>query len=395
LLKKTCFLDCFSGVSGNMLLGGLLNAGLAEKVLQETITLLNLPGWRLDSKPVAVSGLQATLVQVQAQGRPEETEPHRHLSDIRTLLEQSDLDQAIIDRSLAVFTRLAEAEAHVHGTTLDKIHFHEVGAVDAIIDIVGVVAGFHQLGIEEIICSPLPMPDGGWVYCQHGELPLPAPAVCELLKGVPIYGDNLRQELVTPTGAALAVELSDSFGPMPAMTLERTAYGAGTMKRRDGRPNLLRLMIGHHNRQTAREAQQVEVIETHLDDWNPEYWPYVSGRLMRAGALDVSLVPIQMKKGRPGFLLRLLADPACAAHLKELVLSETTAIGLRFHTVQRMTLPRIIIELETPWGKVHAKKVDTPEGGRITPEYEDCARLAEEHNIPLQKIYAAVAKLSN
>ncbi|MCI5159626.1 MAG: LarC family nickel insertion protein, partial [Candidatus Electrothrix sp. AUS1_2] len=241
--KKICFLDCFSGVSGNMLLGALLNAGLSPEVLRETLGQLGLPGWNLRSTPTVQSGLRATLVQVHV----EETGPHRHLSDIRIILEQSALEPIIAERSLAVFTRLAEAEARVPGTTPEKIHFHEVGALDAIIDIVGTVAGLHLLGIEKVICSPLPMPCGGWVHCQHGDIPLPAPAVCELLKGIPVYGTNLQQELVTPTGAALAVELSSSFGPMPPMTLEQTGYGAGTMQRRDGRPNLLGLLIGHTN----------------------------------------------------------------------------------------------------------------------------------------------------
>lgn len=371
-----------------MFLGALFNAGLSPETLQELLNGLNLPGWKVSNTPVSVSGLQATSVQVHT----DEIGGHRHLSDIRTILEQSELDPVIQNRSLAVFTRLAEAEAHVHGTTSEKIHFHEVGALDAIVDIVGVVAGFHLLGIEEIICSPLPMPGGGWVHCQHGDIPLPAPAVCELLKGLPVYGVSLQQELVTPTGAALVAELSSSFGFMPPMTLEKTGYGAGTLQRQDGRPNLLRLMIGQ--KQAVEEAQQVEIIETHLDDWNPELWPHVAAKLMREGALDISLVPIQMKKGRPGFLLRLLAEPAHAAHLKNIILNETSAIGLRFHTVQRMTLPRIIIELPTPWGIIRAKKVSTSEGDRVTPEYEDCANLAEKHKIPLQKIYAAVTQLT-
>ena len=270
------------------------------------------------------------------------------------------------------------------------MHFHEVGAVDALIDIVGAVIGLKQLGIDEVICSPLPLPRG-WVRCQHGELPLPAPAVCELLKGVPVHGENLVQELVTPTGAALAVEFSRSFGPLPAMTIEQTGYGAGTRERRDRRPNLLRLLIG--TRHSVEEAQQVEVLETQLDDWNPESWPHVAAKLLAAGALDISLMPIQMKKGRPGFLLQVIADSAHAAALKTLLLTETSAIGLRFHRAQRMTLPRNIVELSTPWGKVRGKQVELPDGSRrIKPEYEDCARLAAEHGIPLQKIYAAIGR---
>ncbi|WPD23920.1 MAG: nickel pincer cofactor biosynthesis protein LarC [Candidatus Electrothrix scaldis] len=383
--KKTCFLDCFSGISGNMFLGALLNAGLPLKTLLESLEQLRLPGWELSSAPTVQSGLQATGVQVYT----DEASPHRHLSDIRAILEQSAVEPIIVERSLAVFTRLAEAEAHVHNRTPEKIHFHEVGALDAIIDVVGTVAGLHLLGIEEVICSPLPMPGGGWVHCQHGDIPLPAPAVCELLKGIPVYGERLQQELVTPTGAALVAELSSSFGQLPPMTLEQTGYGAGTMQRQDGRPNMLRLLIGRQN--TVAEAQQVEVIETHLDDWNPELWPYVAAKLIKQGALDVSLVPIHMKKGRPGVLLRLLADPAQALHLKDVILNETSAIGLRFYTVQRMTLPRTSVDLMTPWGRVQAKQVETSEGIRVTPEYEDCVRLAEQQDIPLQNIYAAVA----
>lgn len=375
-----------------MLLGALLNAGLSQEALEQTLSQLKLPDWELHCSSISIAGLQATSVQVQIAAQEKENKVHRHLSDILTILEQSELDPIIAQRSLAVFTKLAQVEAHVHGTTPEKIHFHEVGALDAIIDIVGVIAGYYLLGITEIICSSLPMPNGGWVHCQHGDIPLPAPAVCELLKGIPIYGVNLQQELVTPTGAALVAELSSSFETLPPMTLQHIGYGAGTMQRQDGRPNLLRLMIGQ--RQTVQEVQQVEVIETHLDDWNPEIWPHVAAKLMQEGALDISLIPIQMKKGRPGFLLRLLADPAQALHLKNSILNETSAIGLRFHTVQRMTLPRSSIELTTPWGTVRAKQVTTSQGIRITPEYEDCAKLAEQQDIPLQKIYATVGELS-
>ncbi len=372
-----------------MLLGGLLAVGLPEAFLRSELDKLRLPGWRLEIQPVVKAGLRAMMVRV----RTDEAKCCRHLSDIRTLLEESDLDGAVILQALSVFQRLAEAEARVHGVITEEVHFHEVGAVDALIDIVGVILGFAHLGISEVLCSPLPMPRG-WVRCQHGELPLPAPAVCELLKDVPVHGENLTQELVTPTGAALAVELSHNFGPLPAMRIEQTGYGAGTRERRDRRPNLLRLLIGR--RQTVDEAQQVEVIETQLDDWNPEAWPHVAAKFMAAGALDLSLTPIQMKKGRPGFLLQLVADPAHAAALKEMVLRETSAIGLRFRKEQRLTLPRSTVELITPWGAVRGKKVELPDGGsRIKPEYEDCVRLAKEQDVPLQQVWAAAKEEDN
>jgi uncharacterized protein (TIGR00299 family) protein len=387
-MNTICYLDCFSGISGNMLLGALLAAGLPESVLRTELDKLKLKGWRLEMKPTSKTGLQATLVKVHT--NRDEVQHPRHLSDIRTMLEQSALNSHVILRSLAVFQRLAEGEAAVHGISIEEVHFHEVGALDALIDIVGVMIGFAYFGIKEVICSPLPMPRG-WVRCQHGELPLPVPAVCELLKGIPVYGENLAQELVTPTGAALAVELSDSFGMLPTMRIERTGYGAGSRVRRDRRPNLLRLLLGQ--RQCVEESQLVEVLETQLDDWNPESWPYVSTKLLAANALDVNLIPIQMKKGRPGFLLRVIAAPAHSMRLKDILVQETSAIGLRFHTVQRMTLARKTVELTTPWGTVRGKQVELPDGRRrIKPEYEDCVRLAKEHNLSLEQVRAAAAE---
>lgn len=384
---RTAYLDCFSGVSGNMLLGALLHAEFPEDVLRSTLDRLNLPDWSLDIEYNQISGLRSCLVRVRDKGPP----VHRHLADICNILQHSSLDQEISTTAKAVFTRLARAEAQVHGTDIEKIHFHEVGAIDAIIDVVGVVAGFHYLNIQQISCSPLPMPRG-WVSCAHGRLPLPAPAVCELLKKIPVYGDNLTQELVTPTGAALVAELANKFGNMPPMILEKTTYGAGTMQRQDGRPNLLRLVIGKAS--LPEEVQQVEVIETHLDDWNPELWPHVSKMLFKAGALDVSLVPIHMKKGRPGFLIRIIADPAHSMEITTTLFTETSCIGLRYSTTNRLTLPRESITLNTPWGEIKAKKVTLPDGSsRITPEYEDCKRLAQQNGIALQLIYDVIFKI--
>jgi uncharacterized protein (TIGR00299 family) protein len=382
---RTAYFDCCSGVSGNMLLAGLLDSGLPEELLRDSLEQLQLPGWKLEIKTTILAGIHACSVQVQA----DETTTHRHLQDIQKIIQQADLPAPVSSRAIAVFKRLARAEAKVHGTSIEAVHFHEVGAKDAIIDIVGVVAGCHHLGLEKIVCSPLPMP-GGWFCCQHGQLPLPAPAVCELLRGIPVYGEPLQQELVTPTGAALVTELCDLFGPMPAMNLEQCGYGAGSMQRQDGRPNLLRILTGNSLEEIS-ESQLVQVIETHLDDWNAELWPHVSARLLAAHALDVSLVPILMKKGRPGYLLRLLCDPAHALELKELILNETSAIGLRFHSMERMTLARTTIKVKTPWGTVQAKQVTTGRGVRISPEYEDCRRLAEAAAVPLQEVYTAVA----
>ncbi|GBE13078.1 hypothetical protein BMS3Abin13_01372 [bacterium BMS3Abin13] len=381
---KIAYLDCFSGISGDMLLGALLAAGLPELVLHDTVNGLGLAGCCLEISRQTAGSLAATRVRVQVTA----PQPSRHLGDIKNILDHARLAETVRQESYAVFVRLARAEAAVHGVPAEEVHFHEVGALDALVDVAGVIAGLRHLGIRRLTCSPLPMPRG-WVQCAHGELPLPAPAVCELLRGLPVYGEDIDQELVTPTGAALVREKAAGFGAMPPMRMQCTGYGAGSLERRDGRPNLLRLVIGtgYH----AEEAQRIEVIETNLDDWNPETWPHVSERLMANGALDVSLVPVLMKKGRAGYLLRVCCEPARSPAVKETILVETSAIGLRFRTEQRLTLPRQPVMVRTRWGTVRAKRIDTPAGPVITPEYEDCRRLAREKNIPLKRVYEAVA----
>jgi uncharacterized protein (TIGR00299 family) protein len=388
---QTAYLDCFSGVSGDMLLGALIDGGVDVSALHQVVAALQLDGVTLKVEPQVVQGFAATRVTVacdhHGHGHGHGHHPHRHLAEITALLQRADLPPRVRNRSLAVFTRLAEAEAAVHGTTVDRIHFHEVGAVDALIDIVATVAGFEALNIGRLVCSPLPLARG-WVTCAHGDIPLPGPAVCRLLKGVPVYGEHLDQELVTPTGAALVAELADAFGPLPPMQLTCSGYGAGSMERHDGRPNLLRLLLGQSAE--VHEAQQVEVIETHLDDWNPEFWPHVSARLLAAGALDVCLIPMLMKKGRPGYLLRVIAEPATREAVTTVLFTETSAIGLRMRREQRITLPRETVTVATPWGELTAKKIITPSGTVITPEYEVCRQVAEAHQVPLQEVYAAV-----
>lgn len=377
------YLDCFSGVSGNMLLGALLDSGFPEGELQKVIDTLNIPHCNIETSKVTENTLTATRVQVKVQGE----QPHRHLSDIEQIVTSSGFENKAQQRVLEVFHSLADAEASVHGCSVEEVHFHEVGAADALIDIVGVVHGFQYLNITQVTCSPLPV-SRGWVSCAHGELPVPAPATCRLLQGKPVYGVELEQELVTPTGAALLHVLAKDFGPMPPMQFDTIGYGAGTVNRNDGRPNLLRLIIG--KTLAPEEAQQVVVIETALDDWNPETWPHVSEQLFQNGALDVILIPVQMKKGRPGFLLKIICEQAHDQVLKQIILSETSSIGLRFHTEQRMTLPREIITVQTKYGPVKAKKITTPDGTVITPEFEECRRLALEKNIPVKDIYSEV-----
>ncbi len=377
------YLDCFSGISGDMLLGSFIDAGLDLAHVKKQFSLLPLAGYEVKADKISQNGLGASKVEITVQ----DGQPQRSYQDIRALLDVSHLDEDIKANSLAVFAALAEAEAKVHNVEPEDVHFHEVGAVDSILDIVGAAVGFSFFDIDSVICSPLPM-GHGWVECEHGRLPLPAPAVVELSKGMEVYGVDLDQELVTPTGAAIIKALADGFGPLPSLTLSHTGYGAGNHSLSDQRPNMLRLFIGQETE--IIEAQEVEVIDCHLDDWAPETYPYLCERLFDAQALDVSLIPIQMKKGRPGFLLRVLADSTHAHQCKRLILDETTAIGLRFRKERRWTLPRRAVTLKTRFGNMVVKEVDTPSGTRIYPEYEECRRLAQEQGVAIQQIYHEV-----
>jgi uncharacterized protein (TIGR00299 family) protein len=383
--RSIAYIDCFSGISGDMFLGALLDAGLPIEELHGQLSLLGLDGYTLTVGKKTCGAIAATTLTVQTA----EKHPHRTLTDIRQLITASRLTAPVKETALAIFSLLAEAEAKVHGKPVDAVHFHEVGGVDSIVDIIGAAIGITALNIKSLHCAPLPMPRG-WVQCAHGQLPLPAPAVCELLREVPTYGVELDQELVTPTGAAIVKALATNFGPMPAMTIAAVGYGAGSQELTNGQPNLLRLILG--TARIAVEAQEVEVIETHLDDWSPETFPYLNERLFSLNALDVALIPIQMKKGRPGFLLRVICDRAAALTVKECILSETTAIGLRFRTEQRWTLPREAGTVPTRWGAVRVKKVTTPAGEVLTPEYEDCKRVAIAHQVPIKAVYAEVGR---
>ena len=382
---RIAYADCFAGVSGDMFLGALLHAGLDEGLLRHELGRLDIGPFALSIEKKTSCSIEGLSVHVESEPRPE----FRHLASILALLDRSGLPVKVTQKASTVFRELAAAEAKVHGIAIEQVHFHEIGAVDTIIDVVGTVLGLHLLDIRRLTASPMPM-GRGFVACAHGTLPLPAPAVCELLRGLPVYGVPIEQELVTPTGAALLKVLVDDFGPMEPMTIEKTGYGAGTHILPDNRPNLFRLIIGRAN--TVTEAQEVEIIETNLDDWNAEGFPYVCDLLLSRGALDVSLAPLQMKKGRPGFRLQVICSPAHSQRVKETVLSETSAIGLRFRREQRATLPREQILVATRWGKIQAKKVWTPGGVVIHPEYEACREIAVRHTVPLQQVYREVCQ---
>ena len=384
---QIAYADCFSGVSGDMFLGALIDVGLPLDKLQAELTKLDLEKFTLRSIKQQDQSISSTRLVIES----EKSETARTWKDIRQLILQSDLDKKVKDKSLQIFICLAEAESRIHDCETDEVHYHELGGLDSIIDIVGAVIGLHYLGIDRLVASPLPM-TRGFVRCEHGTLPLPAPAVCEILNNVPVYGSSIEQELVTPTGAALVKTLSSDFGDFPAMKISRTGYGAGSRKLPGDIPNLFRLVIGYERK--IEEVQEVEVIETNLDDWSPETFPHLCEQLFASGALDVTLVPVHMKKGRPGFLLSVITNPAQALEIKKYILNETTSIGLRFRREKRMTLPRETGTVKTTWGPVQVKRVETPTGYSLYPEYEDCRRVALENKVPLKDVYLEVNRCS-
>ncbi len=374
------YFDCFSGISGDMILGALVDAGGRIEVLRAELEKLNLPGYEITALKVARSGIAASKVHVCLD---QKEQPARRLSDIRSLINASALSPAIRQKSIAIFERLAESEARVHGITPDQVHFHEVGAVDAIVDIVGSVIGLETLGITKIIASPVNL-GSGTVITAHGELPVPAPATADLLKGIPAYGSSIPFELTTPTGAAILTTLGSGFGPMPAINISRIAHGAGG-RDIEGRPNVLRLMIGEPA--VSYDEDTSVVIETNIDDMNPQVYDYLIEKLMALGAQDAFLTPVFMKKSRPGVLLSVLTDRAKTDDVLDTIFRETTSIGVRIREVGRRKLSREIREVETAFGKVRIKiSTRGDEIMTVTPEYDDCKRIAAEKNVPLKNI---------
>jgi uncharacterized protein (TIGR00299 family) protein len=379
---KAAYFDCFSGISGDMTLGALVDAGCPLGLLRDELKALEVPGWEISAEKVWKNGMAATHVSV----RTEDTQTHRSLATILGVLEKSKLAAAVRERASAIFRRLGEAEAAVHDVPIEKIHFHEVGAVDAIVDIVGACIGFSALGLERFACSALNV-GGGTAKMAHGLLPVPAPATARLLLGKPTYSNGVQKELVTPTGAAIVATLCQTFGPQPPMRMESIGYGAGTTDL-EGQPNVLRIMVGESLEVSEAEFdEEVRVIEANLDDLNPQVYGYFVERALAAGALDVFTTPIQMKKGRPGTLLTLLCKPDRAKQLMDLVFAETTTFGLRSYTAQRRVLPREWESVHTRFGEVRLK-VARVNGKvlQVSPEYEDCRKLAEEKKVALREV---------
>lgn len=379
---KLAYFDCFSGISGDMTLGALVDAGCQLDLLRSGLAVLQVPGWTISTEKVWKNGMAATFVRVAT----EDQSKHRSLSAILEIIGKSQLSEQVKTSAAAIFRKLGEAEAAVHDVPLEKIHFHEVGAVDAIVDIVGACIGFEALGIERFACSALNV-GGGTARMAHGVLPVPAPATAKLLQGKPTYSTGVQRELVTPTGAAIVATLCDRFGPQPPMSVSAIGYGAGTADLEE-QPNVVRIMIGESTEKVvAGFDEEIAVIEANLDDMNPQIYGYFLEKALAAGALDVYTTPVQMKKNRPGTLLTLLCKPADTNALMSLVFAETTTLGARTYRAQRRTLPRETVNVQTQYGEVHIKLSRVNGSIRhVAPEYEDCRKLAAEKNVPLQRV---------
>jgi len=380
---RIAYFDLISGLSGDMTVGALLHLGLPRRKLERE--LKKLPGlrYRLEVSKKFVNGIEATRFRV----RVEESGAGRSWKTIRKIIKQSSLEADVKDRGLDIFARLAEAEGTIHGVPPDRVHFHEVGAIDSIVDIMATAIGTHHLKIDSFVFSSVPL-GRGVTPSRHGPLPVPAPATLELLKGVSVQWINLDGETITPTGAAILSALGSQVEDAPRMTIEKIGYGAGEREFPD-RPNLLRVLLGETG--PAWGHDEMVVLETNIDDMNPEIYDYVLDRLFAAGARDVSLSPIQMKKNRPGTLLRIIGEPSTRDRLAEIIFKETSTIGIRYYPVKRLVLKRVPLRLKTRFGSVWVKMIEEPDGEkRIVPEYEELKKLAEVKKIPLKWLYDEV-----
>ena len=424
---RIAYLECFSGISGDMFLGALVDAGVSPQVLEHAVASLGVEA-RLEFSRVVRSGISATKVDVWTNGEkdsprepysgrqdaPEHSHGHQHehhhshddenqhpepapgrgLSEIRQIISAAAISDAARRTAVSIFEALGQAESKIHNASIENVHFHEVGAVDAIVDIVCAAVGAEALGVDQIICSPLNL-GGGAVRCAHGTFPVPAPATVELLAGAPVYSSGLQAELVTPTGAAIVHTLASCFAAFPEMKIEKSGYGAGT---RDfpGHPNVLRLTVGEaasSSLGTRCTSDTITVLEANLDDLNPQIFGYVMERALSEGALDAFAVPVQMKKNRPATLLTILCKPEDAARLSQLIFAETTTLGVRRRDETRQTLARRWESVSTPWGEVRIKIASM--NGTVTnyaPEYEDCRRIAAEHGVPLKSVMQEAAR---
>src|SRR5215203_1657493 len=380
---KTLYFDCFAGASGDMILGAMVAAGVDPNFLREQLSLLPVKGFSVNFETVNRSGLSATYARVEM-GHEHK---HRHLADIKQIIEGSALSDAVKQRAVQIFTRLAEAEARVHNEPIERIHFHEVGALDAIVDVVGAAICFDYLKIDRFVSSPLHV-GSGMIKMAHGNFPVPPPAVTELLKGVPFYATDIQGELLTPTGAAIITSVATEYGPIPAMTTHSTGYGAGTREYQNF-PNVLRVLIGNTEAESATE-ERLWMLETNLDDASPQILGHVMDRVLELGALDCFFTPVQMKKNRPGVLLAVLCGRDEKESLMKLLFTETTTLGVRSYEVMRRGLPRSVVRVETQYGPIDVKVAHLD--GRVVnemPEFEQCREAATKANVPLKTVEEA------
>lgn len=385
-MMKVLYLDCFSGISGDMCLGALIDAGADHKRLLDDLVSLPLYDWDMRVEKKTIHGITGTKVDIAVR---EDLQPHRSFRDIKNILEGCQLPRKAIENSLRIFERLAEAEGKVHGLPADKVHFHEVGGVDSIIDIVGTSLAMYYLEVDRVICSPVPT-GKGTIECRHGILPVPAPATAELLKGIPLAGLDVEGELTTPTGAAIAAVMSREFGPLPKMRVESLGYGFGSKDY--GIPNFLRVFTGISQADTdGYHTESVLVLETNIDDMNPEFTGYIMERLFQQKVLDVFISPAYMKKNRPGYLLTILCHPNLKDSVLQVLFEETSTLGIRWRQEQKTMLDRKISWINTAHGPVRIKYALSGEGAilKAAPEYEDCKKLAAEKGVPLRKVYEA------
>ena len=382
---RTLYFDCFAGASGDMILGALVDAGVEPRTLIEQLQSLGVAGWKIEFAKVDRSGISATYARVQTAHE----HAHRHLSDILKIIYQSQLKQTVKDRAALIFSRLAEAESRVHNQPVEKIHFHEVGAIDAILDVCGAAIGFDLLNIDAFISSPLRV-GFGMAEMAHGRFPIPPPAVAELLKGKPIYAGETEGEFVTPTGAAIITSVCERFENVPAMKIEATGYGAGTRNPK-GFPNALRVLVGETVQDFAGD-ETLLMIETNIDDMSPQLFGYVIDRALELGALDCYLTQTQMKKNRPGSLISILCRPHDREKFLQLLFAETTTIGARSYEVQRRALARETVAVQTQFGPIDVKVVHTNGAVKAMPEFEQCRAAATAANVPLREVQEAAQR---
>ena len=381
---KIAYFDCISGIAGDMILGALLHCGMPAAYLRSELEKLHVHGFELREKQVVHSGIAAVYVDVVT----EHQHKHRHLSHILHIIESSALSERVKNQAARIFTRLAEAEAKVHGAAPEEVHFHEVGALDAIVDVVGACIGLEYFKVDAVVSTPLRL-GTGTVKCAHGSMPVPVPAVVELTRGVPATRTMIEGELTTPTGAAILTTLASSYGPVEEFIVEHVGYGAGT-KVREELPNVLRISIGRVN--GTYEIDHSLLLETNIDNMNPEVFGYLSDLLFEAGARDVYMTPIYMKKGRPGTLFSVITDESLVDDMFEILFRETTTLGVRIERVSRRKVKRESRTVATPFGEVRVKVAFGNGFERFAPEFEDCARIAREKGIPLLSVYEIVRK---